>query len=47
MTVKQKLNWMWNHYDTIYFQIQLYNSVDEVLEDIEYKRLDMELNDWF
>ena len=47
MTVKQKLNWMWNHYDTIYFQIQLYNSIDEVLEDIEYNRLDMEPNDWF
>ena len=34
MKVKQKLNWMWNHYDVIYFQVPLYKTVTEVLEDI-------------
>ena len=34
MSVKQKLNWMRNHYDVIYFQVPLYKTVTEVLEDI-------------
>ena len=39
-SVKYQLNWMWNHYDEIYFQIPLYHSVAEVLDDI---RLHQEL----
>lgn len=37
-TVKQQLNWMWNHYDVIYFQVPLYKTVTEVLEDIQEHR---------
>lgn len=33
-SVKYKLNWMWNHYDTIYLQVPRYKSVDDVYKNI-------------
>lgn len=40
-SAKYILNWLWNHYDTIYFMVPHFESVEEVLHEIEWrKRLD-------
>lgn len=31
-SIKYQLNWLWNHYDVIYFQVPLFSSIDDVLK---------------
>lgn len=31
-SMKYQLNWLWNHYDVIYFQVPLFSGVDDVIK---------------
>lgn len=47
LSLKKKIDWLYNHFDVIYIQINLVKSRQDIIEEIEYQTMQDELEHYY